>query len=256
MLATAATDGQSCAAASTADPPKECPTSRCASRPESVMNSTARTVSATLCENDPSPQSPSESPSPRLSKRSMPMPSLASCLQMRVAAGLSLPSVKPCANTPHPRTSPSGRSMRPARTGPVVLGNSTRSATVSADQLRVELRHHPGNPVAPVDRCAADQLAHQGGVGRVSAQRSHALLENRFPADQRADVGAPVLQADGLLTTPIDGRRGHRRLLEQLGDHRDDVVLVNWVVHGGAALGNLNRDVPQHHLHMEERPSA
>src|SRR5215212_11672849 len=228
-MVTATNVGQSWAAASTADPPKECPTSRRTSRPESFMNSTARTVSATLWENDPSPQSPSESPSPRLSKRSMPMPSLASCLQIRLAAGLSLPSVKPCAKTPHPRASPSGRSIRPARTGPVVLGNSTRSATVSADQLGVELRHHPGNPVAPVDRCAADQLAHQGRVGGVSAQRLDALLEDRFPSDQRADVGAPVLQADGLLTAPVNGWCGHRGLLEQLGHHGDDVVLVNRV---------------------------
>ena len=93
------------------------------------MNSTARTVSATLLENEPSPQSPSESPRPRLSKRSIPTPSLASCLQIRLAAGLSLPSVKPWAKTPQPRTSRSGRSTRPASVGPLVLGNPTRSAT-------------------------------------------------------------------------------------------------------------------------------
>ncbi len=93
------------------------------------MNSTARTVSATLWEKDPSPQSPSDSPRPRLSKRSMPMPSAASCLQIRFAAGLSLPSVKPWAKTPQPRTSPSGISTRPANAGPVVLGKLTRSAT-------------------------------------------------------------------------------------------------------------------------------
>ena len=113
----------------TAEPPKECPTSSRTSRPEVFMYSTARAVSATLWENEPSPQSPSDSPRPRLSKRSMPMPSLASCLQIRLAAGESLPSVKPWAKTPHPRTSPSGRSTRPARVGPVVLGNFTRSAT-------------------------------------------------------------------------------------------------------------------------------
>ena len=93
------------------------------------MNRTAWAVSATLWENDPSPQSPSESPSPRLSKRSMPMPSPASCLQIRLAAGLSLPRVKPWENTPQPRTSPSGWSTSPARMGPLVLGNHTRSAT-------------------------------------------------------------------------------------------------------------------------------
>src|SRR6201991_4209285 len=129
MLATALTVGQSWAPAITADPPNECPTSKLTSRPESFMNSTARTVSSTLCENDPSPQSPSESPSPRLSKRSMPMPSPASCLQIRLAAGQSLPRVKPWAKTPQPRTSPSGTSMRPASSGPVLLTKLTRSAT-------------------------------------------------------------------------------------------------------------------------------
>ncbi len=108
------------------------------------MNSTARTVSATLCENDPSPQSPSESPRPRLSKRSIPTPSLASCLQMRLAAGLSLPRVNPWAKTPQPRTSPSGRSTRPARVGPVVLGKLTRSATCAilslAGRHRIRMR--------------------------------------------------------------------------------------------------------------------
>jgi len=98
-------------------------------RPESFMNRTAWPVSATLWENEPSPQSPSESPSPRLSKRSMPMPSTASCLQIRLAAGQSLPSVNPWEKTPHPRQSPSGWSISPANRGPLVLGNQTRSTT-------------------------------------------------------------------------------------------------------------------------------
>src|SRR6478609_11186385 len=180
MLATATTVGQSCAAASTADPPNECPTSRWISRPEWFMNSTARTVSATLWENDPSPQSPSESPRPRLSKRSMPMPSAASCLHIRLAAGLSLPSVKPCAKTPQPRISPSGRSIAPASAGPVVLANETRSATGLAQQLGVERRHHSAEAVLPVDGGASDELAHQCRVGRVSTQSLRALLEHRF----------------------------------------------------------------------------
>ncbi len=57
------------------------------------------------------------------------MPSLASCLQIRLAAGLSLPRVKPCENTPQPRTGATGWSTRPASLGPLVLGNQTRSAT-------------------------------------------------------------------------------------------------------------------------------
>src|SRR3954454_5425897 len=93
------------------------------------MNRVAWAVSATLCENEPSPQSPSESPRPRLSKRSIPTPSLASCLQIGLAAGLFLPSVKPCENTPQPRVGPSGWSITPASRGPLVLGNQTLSAT-------------------------------------------------------------------------------------------------------------------------------
>ena len=100
------------------------------------MNAAAWTVSATLWENEPSPQSPSESPSPRLSKRSIPTPSRASCLQIRLAAGLSLPRVKPWENTPQPRTRPSGWSISPASRGPIVLGNHTRSATRSSCQTR------------------------------------------------------------------------------------------------------------------------
>src|SRR5215213_7800171 len=93
------------------------------------MNRVACAVSSTLCENEPSPQSPSESPSPRLSKRSMPMPSLANCLQMRLAAGESFPRVNPCAKTPQPLTVLAGLSMTPVSRGPLVLGNQTRSAT-------------------------------------------------------------------------------------------------------------------------------
>src|SRR5215211_1779410 len=129
MLATARTDSSWWAAAITAAPPKECPTRSRTSRPEFSKNRAAWAVSATLCENEPSPQSPSESPSPRLSKRNIPIPSLPNCLQIRLAAGLSLPRVKPCENTPQPRTGSSGWSMRPASRGPLELGNHTRSAT-------------------------------------------------------------------------------------------------------------------------------
>ena len=122
MLATARTESSSWAAAMTAAPPKECPTSSRTSRPDSFMNRAACAVSAILWENDPSPQSPSESPSPRLSKRSIPMPSLASRLQSRLAAGLSLPSVKPWENTPQPRVGPSGWSIRPGKPGSARAG--------------------------------------------------------------------------------------------------------------------------------------
>jgi len=95
MLATARIPAVVWAAAITADPPKEWPTSSRAARPDSAMKCTAWTVSRTLREKDPSRQSPSDSPSPRSSKRSIPIPSPASCLQIRLAAGLSLPRVNP-----------------------------------------------------------------------------------------------------------------------------------------------------------------
>ena len=145
------------------------------------MNSTARTVSATLCENDPSPQSPSESPRPRLSKRSMPMPSLASCLQIRLAAGLSLPRVKPWAKTPQPAHLALGDVDETRQRGsggagePDALGHEQL-----ADQLGVELGRHPAHAVPPVDRGATDELAHPGRVGRITAERLRAFLEDGF----------------------------------------------------------------------------
>lgn len=63
--------------------------------PRSAMNVHAAITSFAFTVNDPSPQSPSESPSPRASNRIIAMPSLANCLHMRAAAGQSLPSVNP-----------------------------------------------------------------------------------------------------------------------------------------------------------------
>ena len=107
------------AAARTAAPPKEWPTSSETGRPESRMNSAALTVSATLWLKEPSDHRPADSPSPRLSKRSMPTPLSASALHIRDAEGLSLPSVKPCENTPQPFTGPSGTSTMPESSSPV-----------------------------------------------------------------------------------------------------------------------------------------
>ncbi|SKV20542.1 Uncharacterised protein [Mycobacteroides abscessus subsp. abscessus] len=127
-VTTARTPGESRAAASTAAPPKECPMRMSAGVPRSAMNVHAAITSFAFTVNDPSPQSPSESPSPRASNRIIAMPSLANCLHMRAAAGQSLPSVNPWEKTPQPRMAPSGRSMTPVRVGPVQLGNVTRSA--------------------------------------------------------------------------------------------------------------------------------
>src|SRR4029453_11817512 len=70
--------------------------------------------------NEPADHSPAEPPRPRLSNRSMPTPCSASPLQIREAAGLSLPRVRPCEYTPQPRTGPSGTSTMPARASPVL----------------------------------------------------------------------------------------------------------------------------------------
>ena len=102
---------------------------------------------------------------------------------------------------------------------------------------------------------ASDEFAHQRRVGWVAAQRLRALLEDRFLADKRADVGTPLLDADGLFAAPVDCRRRNRRLLKQFRDHRDDVVFVDRVVDRRAARWNLDRDAAEHHLHVEERPS-
>ena len=224
-------------------PPNECPTSSRTSRPESFMNSTARTVSATLCENEPSPQSPSESPRPRLSKRSMPMPSRgqlladpARCrtvLAEREAVGEDAPAAHFALGQID--------QTRQAR-GRWCSGTLTRSATRLADQFWMELGHHPADAVAASrPRCRRRARASTSASVGLPRKRLRALLEDRFPADERADVGAPLLDADGLFAAPVDCRRRNRRRLEQLRDRRDDVVLVDRVVDGRPARRNLDR---------------
>src|ERR1700731_1272810 len=135
----------------------------------------------------------------------------------------------------------STRSLTPARrnwiSGPPPVADCGSQARFgsSRDQLRVELRRHSAYPVVPVDRGAADELAHPGQLAGPAAQRVRALLEHRFGAEKRAEVGAPLLEADGLVTGPVDRGRRDRRDFEQLGNGRDDVVLVDGVVAGRAA---------------------
>src|SRR5918911_284283 len=121
------------------------------------MNSAARTVSSTLVVNEPSPHCPLDTPRPRLSKRSIPTPSAASCLQIRAAAGLSLLKANPWAKTPHPRGVPDGMSTTPARSGPRVLGKETRSATFRANHLD------------GTENSSRDDFAGEGITGRVSS---------------------------------------------------------------------------------------
>src|SRR5271156_6938771 len=146
----------------TAAPPHECPIRMSAGVARVAMNSHALTMSLTLTVNDPSPQSPSDPPRPSASKRSMPIPSAASCLQLRAAPGESLPSVKPCANTPQPRTALSGTLMTPARFGPAELRKVTRSPMV-------EIYHDPDGVRKVRQGAAAGPIARVGpgreGVG-------------------------------------------------------------------------------------------
>src|SRR6266540_364502 len=216
MLTTARTESAWWAAAMTAAPPKECPTSSRTSRPDSFMNRTAWAVSATLWEKDPSPQSPSESPSPRLSKRSIPMPSLASCLQIRPAAGLSLPRVKPCENTAQPRTAAAGWSTRPASLGPLRLGNQTRSATSvilpDRDGCADRARHgETGQETRP----------RRGAGGLVQGDRASRTLrrsDQGTPSDGRSDgvltAEGRSLEGDGITS----GGRPHRFAVEDPGE--------------------------------------
>src|SRR5271167_4573752 len=47
-----------------------------------------------------------------------------------------------------------------------------------ADQVRVEFGRHSADAVVPVDRGAADELAHPGQLAGPAAQRVRALLEH------------------------------------------------------------------------------
>ncbi len=63
--------------------------------------------------------SPSECPSPVKSKRSTPMPRLASAREIREAAAMSFEHVKQCAKSAVARRRPIGRSKRAASSSPV-----------------------------------------------------------------------------------------------------------------------------------------
>src|SRR5215475_3226891 len=87
--------------------------------------------------------SPSLMPRPVKSKRSTPIPDIASRSEMRLAARLSLPQVKQCANNAKATGLPSGRSIKAASFSPFELVNSVLSVRTicpfsETDSLRQE----------------------------------------------------------------------------------------------------------------------
>ena len=99
MVATARASGQCCAAASTAAPPRLWPIRIAGARYISRKWLAAATRSATFDVKWVLANSPSLAPSPVKSKRSTAMPRVASATEMRLAASVSLPQVKQCANS-------------------------------------------------------------------------------------------------------------------------------------------------------------
>ncbi len=113
------------AAASTAAPPRLCPTSSIGGMPAAVIASAAATRSLTLWLNPDAPKSPSLAPSAGKDRdRSTPMPAPASRREIRTAALLSFPQVKQYANSAYALVEPTGSSSRPDRRSPSPLGKS------------------------------------------------------------------------------------------------------------------------------------
>jgi hypothetical protein len=103
------------------------------------------------------------------------MPSLANCLQMRLAAGVSLPRVNPCAKTPQPLTDLAGWSMSPASLGPLVLANHTRSATRISWQTSCPPRQSIGGLVTEGLTGSASS-AQRGAMGKSTRRRLSTLI--------------------------------------------------------------------------------
>ncbi len=113
ITATAATCSSREAAAMTAAPPSECPTSSRAGATSASNHSAAATRSPTLLVKEVSAKSPSDEPRPVKSKRSTAKPRSASARDTRVAAVDRREQVKQCAKRAAPATGPSGVSRVP-----------------------------------------------------------------------------------------------------------------------------------------------
>src|SRR6185437_9751394 len=151
MLTTARASGILCEAASTALPPRLCPIRIAGARWFLRKWSAAATRSSTLEEKCVLANSPSLAPSPVKSKRSTPIPHIASRSEIRLAARLSLPQVKQCANSAKANGLPSGRSISAANFWPLALENSSRPVRIASLRLLVPLRnmsapHTPNDP--------------------------------------------------------------------------------------------------------------
>lgn len=125
MVATAVLSGILAAAASTAEPPKLCPTRSCGAACSLRSQSAAATRSAMLEEKLVLANSPSLPPSPVKSKRSTAKPAAASAALTRAAASVSFEQVKQWANSAYARGVPSGRSRRAASRLPSAPGKVT-----------------------------------------------------------------------------------------------------------------------------------
>ena len=125
-MATAVTDGICAAAASTAAPPKLCPTSNDGARCPDSSQRAAATRSATFDEKLVFAKSPSEPPSPVKSKRNVASPASANASAMSEVALLSFEQVKQCANNTYAcGACAPGMSSRAASGVPCVPGNCT-----------------------------------------------------------------------------------------------------------------------------------
>src|SRR5215213_731442 len=127
MVATARASGTWLAAASTAAPPRLCPIRIAGARNIVRKWFAAATRSATLEEKLVLANSPWLAPRPVKSKRSTAMPRAVKPSAMRLAARLSLPQVKQCANNANATGRPAGRSSSADSCSPRALGKSKRS---------------------------------------------------------------------------------------------------------------------------------
>ena len=130
IVATPTLSGICIAAASDAVPPRLCPTSNAGAWWRARSASAAATMSATSRAKVVSSNSPSLSPSPVKSNRSVAIPCSASAVLMYRAARLSLEHEKQWANIAHATGATAGMWICPASVWPPAPGNSNRSASV------------------------------------------------------------------------------------------------------------------------------
>jgi hypothetical protein len=129
MVATAFTEAMSPAAASAAAPPRLWPISSAGARPAPAMWRAAAIRSRTSLEKPVS--SPSLSPRPVKSKRSVATPNFASARLIRTAALEVLSQVKQWAKSANDRAVPSGRSRRAASVWPWSFWKVVRSVRIT-----------------------------------------------------------------------------------------------------------------------------